>query len=245
MRVYSYEGRTVYPLRFSKQRNAVNLLLINEEEKNHYGLIKDFSRLVSMQVSKYKVKMFFCGNCMQHFNKEVAFKKHEEYCWKNTPENIIMPEVKTVEGKEIIPEIKFEHHNRREKVPFVIYAYFEALNESIHSCEQDPEMSFTNQYQKHKPCGFCYLIKCFDETVYQSKTVENEDEDIPQVFVDMLEKEIVQLHEEFDFYKPMLYNDIDKADFEKETTCWICGLPFEEQKKVRDHCQSRSSSQPL
>ena len=62
--------------------------------------------------------------------------------------------------------------------------------------DPDPKKSFTNQYQKHKPCGFCYRIKCFDEGVYPSKTVQyrmkNEGENVPQIFVDMLEKEILQ-----------------------------------------------------
>lgn len=67
--------------------------------------------------------------------------------------------------------------------------------------------------------------------------MKNEGEDVSQIFVDMLEKEITQLHQEFDFSKKMVLTNIDKADFEKATTCWICGLPFEEkQKKVRDHC---------
>ena len=61
--VYGCEGKNVYPLRFSKQRNAVNLLLI-----------KDFSRLASMQVSKHNGKNVFLWKLhatLQHSSRSV------------------------------------------------------------------------------------------------------------------------------------------------------------------------------
>ena len=115
--VYGYEEGNIYPLRFSKKRDVVNLLLINHEEISHHCLIKNFSSLVSMQVSKHNERMFFCGNCVQHYNKEIDLLKHEEYCWENKSENIIMPEIKTKEGKTIMPEIKFINHKHNEKNP--------------------------------------------------------------------------------------------------------------------------------
>ena len=176
---------------------------------------------------------------MQHYNTHHDLLKHEEYCWENSPENIIMPEVETVKGQTRLPEIKLKNHLHRERVPFVVYADFEALIEPIQSCEPDPKKSFTNQFQKHKPCGFCYHIKCFDEIIYPSKTVlyRMKNEDVSQIFVDMLEKDIKKIHEEFDFSEKMIMTDADMIVFEKATTYWICGLPFKEkQKKVRDHC---------
>ena len=239
--VYGYEKDTVYPLRFSKNRDVVDLLLISSAENNHYCLIKDLSRLVSMQASKHKTKIFLCRNCMQHFNKDDDLTKHEEDCWKNDSEKIVMPEVKIEEGEKITPSLSFKNHKHREKVPFIVYVDFEALVELIEGCEKNPNKSFTNQYQKHKPCGFCYHIKCFDESIYPSKTVyyrmKSGGEDISQIFVDMLEKDILQIHKEFDFSKPMIFTKADKANFTKATTCWICSQPFEGyDKKARDHC---------
>ena len=138
-------------------------------------------------------------------------------------------------GKETF--IEFENHIRSQKMPFVVYADFECLVEPMDGCENNPEKCFTNQYQKHKPCGFCFHVKCsFSE---KSKTVQyrmkSEDEDISQIFVEMLEgyiKKIQNIPE-----KPMILTKKDWEDFKNATKCWICQKEFEEDdKKVRDHC---------
>ena len=51
--------------------------------------------------------------------------------------------------------ISFNHHNRSIKVPFVFYADFEAFTEVVSTCEPNDKFSFTKQYQKHQPSGFC------------------------------------------------------------------------------------------
>ena len=42
------------------------------------------------------------------------------------------------------------------------------------------------------PSGFCYHIKCFDDTLYSQKPVtyakEHNDDDVAQIFIDTLEK---------------------------------------------------------
>ena len=87
------------------------------------------------------------------------------------------------------------------KVPFTVYADFEAFTEYISSCEPTDEKSFTNKYQNHKPSGFCYTIVCFDEKLFNPKPVlfraKNEDEDIGEKFVEMLEEDIKRIQEKF------------------------------------------------
>ena len=76
------------------------------------------------------------------------------------------------------------------KVPFVVYADFEAFTEEISTCEPNEKKSFTQKYQRHQPSGFCYKIVYFDE---RSKPVlfraKSEDEDISAIFVEMLEQD--------------------------------------------------------
>ncbi|EDO26269.1 predicted protein, partial [Nematostella vectensis] len=62
--------------------------------------------------------------------------------------------------------LAFKNFNRKMRVPFVVYADFESFTENISTCSPDESKSFTNQYQKHKPSGYCYLIKCFDESIF-------------------------------------------------------------------------------
>ena len=65
-------AKNVYPLRISKtkRRLNVNLLLISDEKKQHYCLIKSLNRLLSSQVSGHKESKSFCLNCLNHFPNE-------------------------------------------------------------------------------------------------------------------------------------------------------------------------------
>ena len=133
--VFGFEDKVVYPLRLSKRKSersererseneqTINLLLISDGEKQHYCLIKSLSRLLSSQVSGHKESNVFCLNCLNHFPNEEKLKIHEEYCLKNQAIRIEMPEKGSF--------ISFIHHNRSIKVPFVVYADFEAFMEEI------------------------------------------------------------------------------------------------------------------
>ena len=231
--VFGFEG-DVYPLRLSKSESeqTINLLLISDEEKQHYCLIKSLSRLLSSQMSKHGHTKSFCLNCLNHFPNEEKLKIHEDYCLKNQAIRIEMPE----EGSFI----SFIHHNRSIKVPFVVYADFEVFTEEIPISEQNEKFSFTQKYQKHRPSGFCYKIVCFDERYNQKPVLfraRSEDEDVSAIFVEMLERDIKRIQEKFDFSKKMIFSLKDKDNFEKEKICWICQKEFgEREKKVRDHC---------
>ena len=230
--VFGFEG-DVYPLRLSKTKSEqiVNLLLISDGEKQHYCLIKSLSRLLSRQVSGHKESKSFCLNCLNHFPNEKKLKIHEEYCLKNQAIKIEMPEKDSF--------ISFIHHNRSMKVPFVVYADFEAFTAEISTCEPNEKKSFTQKYQRHQPSGFCYKIVCFDERYNQKPVLfraKSEDEDIGAIFVEMLEQDIKRIHKKFEFSKKMIFTFKDKDDFEKAKICWICQKEFGESKKVRDHC---------
>ena len=215
--VFGFEDRVVYPLRLSKSKSeqTINLLLISDGEKQHYCLIKSLSRLLSSQVSGHKESNSFCLNCLNHFPNEEKLKIHEEYCLKNQAIRIEMPEKGSF--------IPFIHHNRSIKVPFVVYADFEAFTEEIPISKQNEKFSFTQKYQRHRPSGFCYKIVCFDEQLFNQKPVlfraESEDEDISAIFVEMLERDIKRIQEKFDFSKKMIFTFKDKDDFEKAEIC--------------------------
>ena len=125
------------------------------------------------------------------------------------------------------------------KVPFVVYADFEAFTEEIASCEPNNDESFTNTYQRHKPSGFCYKIVCFEEKNSQKPILyraKNEDEDIGEKFIEIVE-DIKKIYKKFNFPKRMIFTEKDKSEYEKATLCWICQQEFGESgKNVRDHC---------
>ena len=84
------------------------------------------------------------------------------------------------------------------RVPFIVYAYFESFTPQLSTCQSNPDKSYTKQYQKHIPSGFCYHIKCFDDTLYSQQPVtfvkEFNDDGVAQIFIDTLEKNIKEIY---------------------------------------------------
>jgi len=138
--------------------------------------------------------------------------------------------------------LSFNNFNRSMRVPFVVFADFEASPELIDTCQPNPTESYTKQYQKHTPTGFCYYIKCFDDKVYLHKPVtftkRNDDDDVAQIFVDSLERDVKNIYNRFKLEAKMIFTDDDRQAYEKSTSCHICGNAFTDNKdpKVRDHC---------
>ena len=91
------------------------------------------------------------------------------------------------------------------RVLFIVYADFESFTPKLPTCQPDPEKSYTTQYQKHILSGFCYHIKCFDDTLYSQQPVtfvkEFNDDDVAQIFIDTLDKNIKKIYKTLNFQK--------------------------------------------
>ena len=91
------------------------------------------------------------------------------------------------------------------RVSFIVYADFESFTPQLSTCQPNHEKSYTKQYQNHIPSGFYYHIKCFDDTLYSQQSVtfvkEFNDNDIAQIFIDTLEKNIKEIYNKFKFPK--------------------------------------------
>ena len=232
--VFGYEEKCVYPLRNSDNTNRehdIILILIKEEGVNQYCLVKNPSRLLSSQVPKHDGKKYFCKRCLNPFNSQKALDKHEEYCGNHEAVKINMPEKGTM--------LKLKKYHKGEKAPFVIYADFESCIKSIHTCDLNPESSYTKQYQKHEPISFYYYIKCFDSKVYlpikeRSYTGKNAE----QVFLKYLEEDIKMIANIPK--KKIIFGKKEEERYNEETKCWICKGEFDDKdknkEKVKDHC---------
>ena len=159
--VYAYdESYSVGPLQISKHVDRlykIKLLLISDENKTHYCLIEDFSKLVSSQANKHKGKVYVCERCINPFTTENALKEHEKHCTNEDCVHLKMPAPGST--------ISFKHFERGQRVPFMVYTDFESLLKPISRCEPNPEISSTTKYQKHEPISFSYYIKCFEDNV--------------------------------------------------------------------------------
>ena len=181
--VFGYD-KSVHILRINKTdpQNAIDLLLITDgKEKQNYCWIKSFSRLVGSQVTKNEHKVYFCKRCLNHFSKPEKLNDHIEVCKENSACKIEVPKP----GETI----EFKNHKKSLRVPFVIYADFEAVTEKIDSASPNPEKSFTEKYQKHTPSGCCYYVKKDDVENYAEPVVYR-GEDCVEKFCAMIEEEV-------------------------------------------------------
>ena len=166
--VFGYEKGQPFPIHISKEtfEDQMNLLLITEDEKKHYVLIKDFNAFTFNQ-TKHKEKKHFCMFCLQCFSSERILANHVNNCLTiNGAQAINMP-------KQSENILKFINFHKQLPVPFVIYAYFEAITKKVQGCKRSEEMeneknkrSYTEAYQTHEDCGYGYKVVCCYREIY-------------------------------------------------------------------------------
>ena len=125
------------------------------------------------------------------------------------------------------------------RVPFIVYADFQSFTPQLSTCQSNPDKSYTKQYQKNISRGFCYHIKYFDDTLYSQQPVtfvkQFNDNDVAQIFIDTLEKNIKDIYKKFKFPKSMLMTMHDKLVYDNFNLCHICNEELGNDR-VRDHC---------
>ncbi len=225
----------------SQDDKFINLFL---HDDNHYCVIKNIGRLVSSQLSKKKNKKYFCLNCMNGFGTNKILTAHQEVCLKRKPQTEVFPNPGDT--------TKFKNYERLHDVPFAVYADFECFVKPLETEEKDPTQSYTIKYQNHIPSGFCYTIKCTNESIYPTKTVlrtaNHEGEDMGKLFIETLSKDLKPVYEILRKPKPMIITDLEKNQYEKSDSCYACGIQFKATRinektkrkekivKCRDHC---------
>ena len=213
-------------------RKTIDLFLYEENGKQHYSLIKNFSRLCRSQLTKRTNEpLQICKRCFNYFTKEDLLEKHIKYCMNNETAVVEMPK----KGDDIL---QFVNDENKFPLPFVIYADFECFTKPMSSCCPNPEDSYNYNYQKHEPSGFCFYIKGICSTKFKPiiYTKKNSEDNVALIFVNKLVKVTNKIYE--DFYcrpKPLILTKEEQKSFEKSKICHICNKEIME-KKVRDHC---------
>ena len=227
------ERNKFYPLRMAQRdpQKTIDLFLYEEDGRYHYLLIRNFSRLFRSQItSRTNGKIFICKRCFTHFSKEELFQKHIEYCSSNESVVVKMPLKNTKLG--------FKNYFKKLPIPFVVYADFECFTKSIETCNPNPNESYTQDYQKHEPSGFCFYIKGIVSNIFKpiTYTKQKESDNIAEIFVSKLASVTQKLYD--DFYrhpKPLRLTKKEQLSFDKAETCHICNKELKDDK-VRDHC---------
>ena len=232
--VFSYENKEPYPIFLSEEKydREMNLLLITENENNHYVLIKDFNKFKYNQ-TKHKEKMHFCMHCLQCFSSDRVLNNHKEICIQiNGTQAVKMPD----KDNNIL---KFNNFHNQQPVPFVIYADFEAITEKIHGCQPNSNKSYTEAYQRHTDCGYGYkVVRCYDDKHTKPIQLYRGEKAVYKFIENMLEevKYCKKVMKKF-FNKPLKMTKEDEEEFEKAKECHICDKKYTEKDiRVRDHC---------
>ena len=130
--------------------------------------------------------------------------------------------------------ITFKNFKKSMRVPFVIYADFEAITEKIDSAAPNPEKSYTEKYQKHTPSGFCYYVKKGGIENYAEPVVYR-GEDCVEKFCTMIEEEVKEIAEIYKNITPLEMTAEDNEKFQSAVDCHICNkklnktIPFNKE----------------
>ena len=151
--VYGWENNKVIIYRISNQPydvKRINTLLLEQDEKSHYVLIKNLNRLLN---SKNDKQMFYCERCLIGFTRDDLLQSHLVEC-RGINEQAVRIQMPTENNKSI----KFVNHKKQLKAPWVIYADFESIIRKIEGPIQSTNKSFTHKSGIQEACGFCLRV---------------------------------------------------------------------------------------
>ena len=121
--------------------------MIYEDEgpKSHYVWIKNLNRLLYDQ-TKYHGRKYFCERCLHGYTTEDLLQRHIPEC-NGIGDRAIRIEM-PIKGKN--DTVKCVNLHKKMKVPFVIYADFEAIIKKI----DDHGRTNTTKLQERVVCGY-------------------------------------------------------------------------------------------
>lgn len=226
--VYGFEGGNFFPHYLSplrqKDRNVrhANLLL----HERHYYAIKDLSALVKSERKKTS-KVYVCDFCLATFSKKRGFQYHQTLCTRDG---------NRYEVPNTVQHLRFSNFAATMPASFVIYADLESyMKETI------VDGLSTKQISKipHECMSWGCLTICRERPDWSSGTVLYTGENAIQKLLQHLLNELARVKAYMEHYSlPMVMYDQDWIDFEEQTHCNICELPFDmmnPSQKVRDH----------
>lgn len=231
--VFIVEGRKIVPLQLTERKMTkhVNLLMIDGYDGGaHFCWIKNFSRLISSQISAAHGKVYVCDRCLHVFRNEAKLLTHSVDCEAMNHCKIDLPK----------PEnnvLKFTNYSRREPAPFVVYADFECLLENVQENEDDDEPSVPSAYQKHTAYSVGYYLKCsYDSSLSRYEFYRGPEP--AEWLVAQLHDITSMIQRVYEIIVPMhVLSDSELLEFTSTSKCHICSEQFlPHDIRVRDHC---------
>ena len=167
-------------------------------------------------------------NCLQGFMQESSRDQHQVYCEDNESVRVEMPK----QGSTI----EFKDGQNQFKAPFIMYADFKSILESIESPDPNPNQPYTNEVNQHMPSGWCVYSK------FTYGDVDNplrlyKGKDCIETFCNYIKGEVHRLYHTFSKLTMAPLTKKQWKKYKKATKCHICCKPFTQtNRNIRDHC---------
>ena len=216
----------VFPIYVSDKKfeDSMDLLLLINDDKSHYGYIKDFKTFM-FHKTKNKNKKWFRKSCLQCFSVERVLIKHKEDCLSINGKQSVNLEKGIIESEIYFKQLPF---------PFKIYADFKCNLRDVEIYEG----SYTKEYHEYVPCSYAFKVVCIDDRISKSILVFR-GKNAAYEFVKAILKEhkyckkIMKEH----FNKNLIMSEEEEHLFQQSNSCWIFKkLIDNDDEKVRDHC---------
>ncbi|XP_050062992.1 uncharacterized protein LOC126552345 [Aphis gossypii] len=237
-----------YPLHIADEEKPDHfdlLLITGKDGDNHYAFISNFSRLASPQKNNHQHRLFYCKRCFASFEDRPlkyklhgkrALAQHRLLCGVHKPVVPLMPK----EGDTL----EFEAWCKTERLPFVVYADFEAL---LLKTDRKQGVN-TTAIHTHHPMSYGYHvvaaegvpIELFDQfdiprvpVIFRGSATED---DVAKRFVrDVLNvaDKIARLYKEVNV--PIIMSVEDCRVHGGKITCDLCSCAFSERNCKTAH----------
>ncbi|RLU15728.1 hypothetical protein DMN91_011483, partial [Ooceraea biroi] len=217
----------IVPIRLADEKKCkhVNLLYMQDPLDNvgHFAYIKNLSRLVSSQLSSIKRKKYICDRCLHFFHNNEKLKAHTADCQR-------MNDCAIVLLNEEDKWLSFTNYNRKERIPFVVYADLECILQK--TGEDNPKL-----YHRHQVFSIGYYVRCnYDASLSGYRSCR--DTDCIAWFVEQLKDLAHRVKAILSRNVPMKNLTRDECEkYNSATHCHICEKPFaSDDTRVCDHC---------
>ncbi|KAK9680514.1 Recombination endonuclease VII [Popillia japonica] len=234
---------------------AITIILLDLKRKMIYQLM--------CMTSNNGHRKYICEGCLTFFTCQEKLQRHEIEDCKQVKAVFPSAELKINKYGEQLPEnlLKFDKFERQLRIPFIVYADFEALLKPIDMTEPDPAKPFTVKCFEHVPYSFAYYVKCcfnpysfayyvkccFNDSLNKLRVYRGEN--AADTFIRELESDIKFLYENYLSkavgMKPLTdeetvgmkpLTDEESISYEQATVCHICEKAIQSyEEKVRDH----------
>ncbi|XP_071055897.1 uncharacterized protein [Onthophagus taurus] len=225
-----------------KRERHVNLLVVSDNfGNNHYCWIKNLSRLINAQSSTHEHQRYICEGCLQYFSTEDKLVRHQMDDCKKVKATVPSEQIKVNKFGHLEKEnvLQFEGFEKKMKVPFVVYADFEAILKPLTPEEgkvYDDNKPYTARCFEHEPYAFAYYIKCaYDDNLSKFQIYRGRNAALE--FIIRLEKDVIEIYKQhLRQTKDMIpLSCLDQFVHELSSVCHICDKPINKEEKVCDH----------